>query len=121
MGEFSYGKYKRRKIPMITSKSHYMLEGLKEIAEYMGKHPWTIAKWITEGYFPAAKNKEGRWFISTSLIDTWIVAGNIAELNAKRTKKERDLEWSKNKVGEFIKNERLAQEDYIHPEVGVKQ
>jgi excisionase family DNA binding protein len=66
-----------------VNKSSYALEGAAEIAHYLGKHRNTISKWIVSGFLPATKTPEGKWFITTSLIDAWIVAGNTAELAAK--------------------------------------
>jgi hypothetical protein len=67
----------------VLSKSPHILEGIKAMAEFFGKHPTTIAKWIDTGYLPASKTPDGVWFISKSLINMWMFAGNRAELKRK--------------------------------------
>ena len=64
----------------VNNQSRHILEGIREIAEYFGKHENTIKKWIHKGYLPASKTPDGVWFITKSMINMWIFAGNRAEL-----------------------------------------
>ena len=67
----------------VDNKSPHILEGVRAIAEYFGKHENTIRGWIHKGFLPASKTPDGVWFISKSLINMWIFAGNRAELITK--------------------------------------
>jgi hypothetical protein len=70
-------------VPKIKNTSPNIIEGIPNIAEYMGKHRNTIMNWINKGYLPAAKNPDGIWFITKSLINMWIFSQNQAELRKR--------------------------------------
>lgn len=71
-----------------------MLYGLREMAQYMRKHPMTVWRWVHREAFPAAKTPDGRLMTTTTLIDNWILSraqmertgelGNAAETEAQR-------------------------------------
>ncbi len=66
-----------------------MLIGIKNIARYMRKHPITIAKWISSGLLPAAKDAKGRRWTTKSAIDRLIIEAYRAELELKRARKKK--------------------------------
>jgi hypothetical protein len=66
-----------------------MLIGIKDIARYMRKHPITIAKWISSGILPAAKDTKGRRWTTKSAIDRLIIEAYKAELELKRARKKK--------------------------------
>ncbi len=72
----------RSKLP---NPSANILEGIPNIAEFFGRSYDTIARWIKAGYLPAGKTPQGRWFITRSLIDNWVIAVHKAELQSKAT------------------------------------
>ena len=61
---------------LASSRKHseFVLDGLKEISDYLGKSTPTIAKWIKHFHFPAMLSPTGRWFTTKSLVNSWIVA-----------------------------------------------
>ena len=64
-----------------------VLVGIKEIAAYMRKSPRTIAKWISEGLLPAARDTKGRRWTTKGIIEKLAIQVYKAELEIKRAKK----------------------------------
>ena len=60
-----------------------MLEGIKNIAEFMGKSVNTTTRWILHHGLPATKTPEGRWLTHKGLILQWIYAGHQAEMSSR--------------------------------------
>ena len=64
----------------IRNKNPNMLEGLKEIGDFIGKRPETAKRWILEDGLPATRMPNGMWFTHKGLILQWMVAGHQAEV-----------------------------------------
>ena len=47
--------------------------GLEQIAALFGKSRWSVARWIRNAGFPAARLPDGTWFTTRSLIDAWVL------------------------------------------------
>ena len=47
--------------------------GLEQIAALFGKSRWSVARWIRNAGFPAARLPDGTWFTTPSLIDAWVL------------------------------------------------
>lgn len=58
---------------------------LGRIAERMGVARITIFRWIHKHGFPAAKLPSGKYYITDSMIDTWLYARNRAQFNGETT------------------------------------
>lgn len=76
-------RWEDRRRAAYKRKPGNVLYGLQQIADYFGLSQVTIHRWILRGFIPAMKDPKGRWFISIDLINSWIIAGNAAELEAK--------------------------------------
>ena len=50
-----------------------MLVGLEAIARMFGKSRWSIACWIRNDGFPAARLPDGKWFTTMGLIEAWVL------------------------------------------------
>jgi excisionase family DNA binding protein len=37
--------------------------GVKEIAQFLGRNPHTVKRWLREGKIPAKKDRSGRWVL----------------------------------------------------------
>ena len=60
-----------------------MLEGLREIAGFIGRNIDTTRTYILEHGLPATRLPNGTWFTHKGLILQWIYAGHQAELAAR--------------------------------------
>lgn len=60
-----------------------LIEGLPNIAKYVGKSRQTISKWITHEEFPAALLPNGRRATTAGAVDAWIIARHRAEMVAR--------------------------------------
>ena len=60
-----------------------VLEGMPAIGRYLGFCPETIYRYIRDDGLPAMKLRPGRWFVTKSAIDKWIVARHLAERKAR--------------------------------------
>ncbi len=61
------------------NKSPHVLETIPAIAEYLGKHPNTIGRWIKYHDLPAMRMPSGHWMTTRDAITAWIIAGGRAE------------------------------------------
>ncbi len=59
--------------------SNYLLEGLDEIARYLGKSVRTTSRWIADHGLPVCQLPSGIRLSSPQLIDQWIYARYLAE------------------------------------------
>jgi len=79
----------------ITPEDGGLLFGLREIQQYMRLSVSTIRKLRIKHGLPLIKGNDGKWFVSKSILDTWMLAiwrdqldqerqriGALEELNA---------------------------------------
>ncbi len=57
------------------------------VSENVKKSPRTIAKWISEGLLPAARDTKGRRWTTKGIIEKLAIQVYKAELEIKRAKK----------------------------------
>lgn len=53
-----------------------VLIGLDNIGAAFGKSRWTIKRWAREHRFPIARLPDGKWCVTPTLIDAWLLARN---------------------------------------------
>lgn len=65
-----------------------LIEGLPAMGVYFDRSTNTILRWIYKHGLPAAKMPNGHWLISKRLIDQWILARHMAQIDRKKAEKE---------------------------------
>ena len=64
----------QRTLASVYDPNAHVLQGIKQIADYLGVSEPTAYRWLRDYGLPAMKRPSGHWFITKSLLDQWIVA-----------------------------------------------
>lgn len=78
-----YEKEFKQSYPTVKKTNPDILQGLREIAEFLNRSQMTISNWIRYNGLPATKTPDGRWLTHKTLILQWIYAGYLAESKAR--------------------------------------
>lgn len=74
------GARHRRKERKRASRKQGVIQGIENMAAYLGINPKTMWLWIKEGEFPAAKTPAGMWITTIPLVCLWITSLNRTQM-----------------------------------------